>query len=250
MKRLYIFLILYVAFLAYALLQRSIPEVLLATLVLVVIMAVGVTTPRLQLFGSFICRGDKSKDRIAITFDDGPDPRSTPQLLELLHHRRIPAAFFCIGRRVTEHPGLAAQIFREGHLVENHSHSHSKSINLFSLARLESDLKMAQSVIQQTTGVAPRFYRPPFGHSNPKTFKAAKSQNLTVVGWTVRAFDTVDSNPERVAKRLLRGVKPGAVILLHDGGIPPDRLVLTVKTLLDKVHLLGYEVVRLDKLLS
>lgn len=250
MKRFYIALTLCLAAVVYALAGHSLVEALGAAVVFLMIVLVGVTTPRLQLFGPFICRGDKSKDRVAITFDDGPDPRSTPQLLELLHHRRVPAAFFCIGRRVAENPGLAAQIFREGHLVENHSQSHSNSINLFSLSRLESEIKQAQSVIQQATGAAPRFYRPPFGHSNPRTFTAAKSQNLTVVGWTVRGFDTVDSNPERVVNRIVRRLKPGAVILLHDGNIPPDRLIPAVKALLDKVHMLGYEVVRLDKILS
>ena len=78
----------------------------------------------------------------------------------------------------------------------------------------------------------------------------AKALGLTVVGWTVRGFDTVDASPERVVKRIARRLKPGAIILLHDANIPPGRLVPTVKSLLDTIHTLGYEVVRLDKLLS
>ena len=235
---------------AYAFYAWHVAGILIVSAVYVVIVGLGVTTPRLRLFGPFVCRGNPAKDQVAITFDDGPDPNSTPQLLELLHHRRVPAAFFCVGKRVAKHPSLAAQMYREGHLLENHSQTQSPTINLFSVARLEAELKQTQSAIQQATGAAPRFYRPPFGHSNPRTFKAAQSQNLAVVGWTVRGFDTVDTDPERIVKRITRRLRPGAIILLHDANIPADRLLITVKTLLDRVHSLGYEVVRLDRLIS
>ena len=89
---------------------------------LLVVMGLGVAVPQLRLFGNYICRGANSKKRVALTFDDGPDPRSTPQLLELLRAEKIPAAFFCIGRNVEAHSELAAQIVRDGHLLENHSH--------------------------------------------------------------------------------------------------------------------------------
>ena len=118
------------------------------------------TCPRLRFFGPFVCRGNRTRDQVAITFDDGPDPRSTPQLLELLHHRRVPVTFFCVGRRVAEHPGLAAQMFREGHLLENHSQTHNTRMNFFSYKRLESEMKQAQAAIQQATGETPKFFRP------------------------------------------------------------------------------------------
>ena len=250
MKRYHFATLVAVVLAALALLWHNVAMLLGVAAAFIAAIGLGVTCPRLRFFGPFVCRGDRSRDRVAITFDDGPDPRSTPQLLELLHHRRVPVAFFCVGRRVAEHPELAGQMFREGHLLENHSQTHSKSMNLFSLSRVESEMKQTQSAIQQATGVAPKFFRPPFGYSNPRVFRAAKSVGLTVVGWTVRGFDTVDTDPNRIVKRIARKLRPGAVILLHDANIPADRLVATVKTLLDTVHSLGYEVVRLDKILS
>ena len=250
MKRYHLVAIIALGLAVYAGLTHSL-WLFLGTLVgFIAVFALGVTCPRLQFFGPFICRGNRSKDWVAITFDDGPDPRSTPQLLELLHHRRIPAAFFCVGRRVAEHPELVGQIFREGHLLENHSQTHSKTMNLFSVARVESELRQTQMAIQQATGVAPKYFRPPFGYSNPRIFRAAREVGLTVVGWTARGFDTVDTDPDRIVKRIKRRLRPGAIILLHDANIPADRLITTVKTLLDTVHSLGYEVVRLDKILS
>lgn len=226
---------------------------LLGGAVVLIFMAVtglGVAIPQVRLFGDFICAGNRSKKCVALTFDDGPDPRSTPQLLELLRERKIPAVFFCIGRRVDENPELAARIIREGHLVENHSYAHSNFTNFYPRARLRTELIRAQQAIGKAGGFKPRYYRPPVGLSNPNTFRAARDLNLQVIGWSIRSLDTVIAQPEKILERIRRGLAPGAVILLHDGNIPAEKLLATVKSLLDTLHGLGYEVVRLDELLK
>jgi len=215
-----------------------------------VITGLGVAIPQLRLFGNFICSGDKSKKRVALTFDDGPDPRSTPQLLELLRERKTLATFFCIGRRVDENPELAARILREGHLVENHSYAHSNFTNFYGRARLRTELSQAQSAIEKACGRKPQYYRPPIGNSNPNTFRAAGDVKLQVIGWSIRSLDTVIAQPEKILARIRAGLAPGAIILLHDGNIPAGKLLATVKSLLDTLHELGYEVVRLDELLK
>ena len=218
--------------------------------IFMVITGLGAAIPQLRLFGNFICYGDRSKKRVALTFDDGPDPRSTPQLLELLREQKIPAAFFCIGRRVDENPELAARIVREGHLVENHSYAHSNLTNFFPRARLRTELIQAQQAIEKACGRKPQYYRPPIGNSNPNTFRAARDLNLQVIGWSIRSLDTVIAQPGKILARIRRGLAPGAIILLHDGNIPNGKLVQTVKSLLDTLRELGYEVVRLDELLK
>ena len=217
---------------------------------LLIAMGLGVAVPQLRLFGNFICRGNQSKKQVALTFDDGPDPRSTPQLLELLRAEKIPAAFFCIGRNVAAHPKLAGRIVGEGHLLENHSYAHSNFTNFYSTARLQAELAQTQSVILQASGVAPKFFRPPVGLSNPATFRAARNLDLRVIGWSIRSLDTVIGEPEKIVARVRRGLQPGAIILLHDGNIPAEKLVATVKSLLDTLRGLGYEIVRLDELLK
>ncbi|MDR3458457.1 MAG: polysaccharide deacetylase family protein [Verrucomicrobiae bacterium] len=214
------------------------------------VTGLGVALPQVRLFGNFICAGDRSKKRVALTFDDGPDPRSTPPLLELLRDRKIPATFFCIGRRVDENPGLAARIVREGHLVENHSYAHSNFTNFYPRARLRTELIRAQQAVEKAGGRAPKYFRPPVGLSNPNTFRAARDLNLEVIGWSIRSLDTVIAEPEKILARIRRGLAPGAIILLHDGNIPAEKLVATVKSLLDTLRGLGYEVVRLDELLK
>jgi peptidoglycan/xylan/chitin deacetylase (PgdA/CDA1 family) len=215
-----------------------------------IIVGLGVAFPQMSFFGKFICRGNHLKKCVALTFDDGPDARSTPQLLNVLSEAKIEAAFFCVGKKVAANPELAARIAREGHLLQNHSYAHSHFINFFSVARLRTELSQTQTAIQSATGVVPQFFRPPMGLSNPRTFRAAREFNLKVVGWTIRSLDTIFTDPKKIVARISKQLQPGAIILLHDGNIPAARLVPTVKLLLATLRERGYDVVRLDKMLE
>ncbi len=217
--------------------------------VMFVVIGLGVALPQMKFFGPFICEGDASKKQVALTFDDGPDTRSTPALLDLLREQKVLATFFCIGKRVTTEPALAKRILADGHMLENHSFAHSNTTNFFTVPQLIADLTQAQTAIQSATGVAPKLFRPPVGLSNPNVFRAAKTLGLRVVGWSIRSLDTKINEPGKIVARIERGLKPGAIILLHDGNIPAERLVLTVKLLLTKLREHGYEVVRLDRLI-
>jgi peptidoglycan/xylan/chitin deacetylase (PgdA/CDA1 family) len=214
------------------------------------LIVLGTLVPQLRFFGPYICRGNHSRRRVALTFDDGPDERSTPALLELLREGGVEAAFFCIGNRVKSHPELAARIAGSGHLLANHTYTHSKTTNILSVARLREELGQTQAVIEQATGMAPIWFRPPMGYSNPRIFRVAQSLGLAVIGWTARGMDTIITEPDKVVARIERRLKPGAIILLHDGNIPAERLVTTVKMLLARLRALDYEIVRLDNLLK
>ncbi len=233
-----------------ALLARSEFYFALVVCLFLIVMGFGVGTPRMRLFGPFACRGLGDERRVALTFDDGPDPRSTPALLDLLRERGVPAAFFCIGKNVEAHPRLVARIAAEGHALGNHSFSHHYFTNFFTVTRLKDELERTQQAIERAAGVKPRWYRPPIGHSNPRTFRAAGALGLRVVGWTARGLDTLRTEPDRVVASLKRQLKPGAIIVLHDGGIPPERLLATVQSLLDTLRALDYEVVSLDRMLG
>lgn len=216
----------------------------------VLITSLGVAFPQLRFFGPFLCRGDVSRRCVALTFDDGPDACSTPALLDLLREAKVPATFFCIGKKVAAERELTARIAREGHLLGNHTFSHSYGTNFFTTARLQDEMRQTQGVIQETCGVAPKFFRPPVGLSNPRIFHAAAALGLKVIGWSARSLDTQITDPERIVKRVLRRLEPGGIILLHDGNIPAARLVTTVKLLLTKLQERDYAVVRLDELLK
>jgi peptidoglycan/xylan/chitin deacetylase (PgdA/CDA1 family) len=215
-----------------------------------IVAGLGVAFPQLKFFGPFICKGKTTQKRVALTFDDGPDTRSTPALLDLLREFGVSTTFFCVGERVRANRDLAARIVREGHLLENHSYAHSNLTNFFGLARLCDELQRTQDAVKDATDNTPTLFRPPMGLSNPNTFRAARAVGLKVIGWSVRSLDTMTPDSERVVQRVLRRVSPGDIILLHDGDIPAERLVMTVKLLLNNLKQSGYEVVRLDKLLE
>jgi len=217
---------------------------------LTLLIGLGVIFPQMKFFGQFICRGNSPDRQVALTFDDGPDARSTPALLELLRTENVPATFFCIGKRVAAERELTARIAREGHLLGNHTYHHSNLTNCFGPGRLREELQLTQAAIAASTGEAPAYFRPPMGLSNPFIFLVAKRLRLKVLGWTIRSFDTRITEPEQIVQRVVRQLQPGAVVLLHDGNIPGERLVRTVKLLLARLREQNYAVVRLDKLLG
>lgn len=226
------------------------PLLTASLLTLFLAIGLGVAIPRLSFFGPFICSGNPTRREVALTFDDGPDPRSTPALLEVLREQEVEAAFFVIGKKVAAEPNLANLILRGGHLLENHTYAHSYATNLYTTKQLTAELTRTQQTIEKATGITPHFFRPPVGLSNPNIFHAANALRLKVIGWTIRSLDTRLTDPERIVRRIERQLRPGAIILLHDGNIPAERLVVTVKLLLTKLREHGYEVVRLDRMLG
>jgi peptidoglycan/xylan/chitin deacetylase (PgdA/CDA1 family) len=218
--------------------------------IFLITVGLGVAFPQMSFFGKFISRGNNFKKCVALTFDDGPDTSSTPQLLDLLKAAKIEAAFFCIGKKVAANSELSARIAREGHLLQNHSYAHSHLINFFSVARLRRELSQTQTAIQEATGMVPQFFRPPMGLSNPRIFRVARELDLQVIGWNTRSLDTIFTDPQKIVARVARRLKPGGIILLHDGNISAARLVPTVKLLLATLRERGYDVVRLDKMLE
>ena len=210
----------------------------------------GVMWPQWRFFGPALCHGGTERKQVALTFDDGPDPDNTPALLALLTRRGVPATFFCVGERVTRHPDIVQQMAGEGHEVENHSLRHSALTNLLSVARLREDVAQAQEEIARVSGRFPRFFRPPMGLTNLRVFRVAHDLGLTVTGWNVRGLDRRADPPARIVGRLLRQVEPGAILLLHDGGVPAPRLLAVVEMLIDNLEAQGYQCVRLDRLIA
>ena len=210
----------------------------------------GVAFPQWQMFGHSVCQVSTERRLVAVTFDDGPDPDATAALLDQLGRAGVRATFFCVGERVAHHPELARLVASEGHLIGNHSWGHRRGTNLFSVARLREDLQRAQAEIARVTGQSPAFFRPPMGLTNPRIFRVVRELNLMVIGWSARGFDRREPSPERIVGRLMRGLRPGAILLLHDGGVPAERLRKVVELLIDKLKAQGYQPVRLDELMA
>ena len=222
----------------------------LVVAVYIVVVALGVTFPQWQLFGPSRCCVVTNEKVVALTFDDGPDPEVTPALLAVLEEAGIRAVFFCVGQRVAQHPELARQIVAAGHLLGNHSHAHRYTTNLLSRRQLEADLSRAQEEIGRCTGVRPTLFRSPMGLTNPRLFRVLAHLNLPMIGWTVRGRDKGAASPAVIVRRIRRGVRPGAIILLHDGGATGNVLLPAVRQLIGELKDQGFRIVRLDEMLA
>jgi peptidoglycan/xylan/chitin deacetylase (PgdA/CDA1 family) len=158
-----------------------------------------------------------ARREIALTLDDGPDPEVTPRVLDLLDDYGIKATFFCIGRRAEQYPDLCREIVARGHAVENHSQWHRHHFSLLGPAGFEREIRAGQETLQRITGTAPMFFRSPAGLRNPFLDPVLAKLDLQLASWTVRGFDTRTRDAAKVKARLLRGLRPGAILLLHDG---------------------------------
>ena len=194
-----------------------------------------------------ICHGQTDKPVVAITFDDGPDTVKTPVILDILQKHDAQATFFCIGMNLARNEHILKRIFAEGHLIGNHSYSHSNWLDLFSSAKIRAELLKTDQLICEIIGKRPLFFRPPFGVVNPTMNRAVNMMHWQTVCWSIRSFDTSASNPEKKIERILKQLKPGAIILLHD--FTPFTEIHLAR-LITGIREAGYTIVALDKLLG
>lgn len=187
-----------------------------ATVVFMGAVAAGVAWIGSGFFGSVLIRGPGTGDRVALTFDDGPDPVSTEAVARLLEERGHRGTFFVVGERVERHPTLVARLVEQGHDVGVHSYDHSLASSMPSMAWLERDFLRSRDAVERAVGRRPRFYRPPVGLLNPRIHRVARAGGWTIAGWSVRARDGIPTRASAILRRVLPALRPGAVVLMHD----------------------------------
>lgn len=177
--------------------------------------------PRGRLLGPNVVRlpaAAAARNEVSLTFDDGPDPEVTPQVLDLLDRYRMRASFFCVGEKAAAHPEIAREIARRGHSLENHSQGHSWAFAFYGPGRLRRDVEAAQAVIAGAAGRPPSYFRAPMGLRSPLLDPVLARCGLHYVSWTRRGYDAALRDPERVLQRLAGAVAAGDILLLHDSG--------------------------------
>ncbi len=155
------------------------------------------------------------ENSVALTFDDGPS-ENTSKILEILKKHSAKATFFCIGKNVLQFPEITKQIIADGHILGNHSYSHSNIFGFFRKIGAIEELKRTDDIIYKVVGKKVRYFRPPFGVTNPSIAAAIKETKHEVIGWNIRSMDGVISNEKKILDNILKKLRPGAIILLHD----------------------------------
>jgi peptidoglycan/xylan/chitin deacetylase (PgdA/CDA1 family) len=204
------------------------------------------------LFPQCLWRGDSAVKNIAISFDDGPHPEYTPQLLAVLDRYQIPATFFWLGSCVNRFPQVAKSVCEGHHWIGLHGYNHH-NFPLLSATQLQDSLQKTQAAIFNACHLLPtqvRDVRPPNGTFTPKTLALLSQWNYRPVMWTVVPEDWVLPGVDIVVERVLKQVKNGSIIVLHDGYFGGQDVAETINILIPRLLAQGYNFVTIDKLYS
>ncbi len=180
---------------------------------------------------------ENSSMKIALTFDDGPHPRYTPQILDILKKYDVHATFFLIGENVELYPDLAKRILDEGHEVGNHTFTHTK-ISDTSKEQLKKEIEQCERILFELTEYQPVLFRPPQGRLDSKVESLAQMFDYKVILWNIDTRDWAHESPEAIKKNVITNIESGSIILMHDfiahNSPTPKALELFIPRLLEE----------------
>jgi peptidoglycan-N-acetylglucosamine deacetylase len=205
----------------------------------------------LRAQGRILYSGNMHLQQIALTFDDGPDPNYTPQILDVLQRYRIKATFFCIGRQIEAYPQIIRQAYEAGHVIGNHSWTHS-DLGLLPASDIPSELNRTFSAIQEVIGVQPAFFRPPFGSLSIQVLTQASHVGVTTVMWNAgeEARDYSCPGVKFIIRHILDLVHNGSIILMHDGGGDRSQTVEALPLIIQRLQDRGFQFVTIQQMVD
>ena len=168
------------------------------------------------MFGSVLGELTGSRNRVSLTFDDGPNPEATPRILDALAAQNVKATFFILGAHAERWPDLVRRVAMEGHQIGNHGYFHRK-LHFKSPSYVKRDMTLGKKAIERASGVTPRFFRAPHGFRSPWVNAIAHSLGERTIGWSLGVWDSDQPGVDAIVNRTLEGAKAGSIILLHDG---------------------------------
>ncbi len=213
---------------------------------------IGSNSARVGWFGGLTWHGPRGRPEVALTFDDGPSAVSTLAVRDVLDRYGVKGTFFTVGKALDARPDISRALLADGHLLGNHSYVHDY---LRWLAPGYPELDRTQQAFARDLGVCPTFFRPPHGQHTPLMARVVHGRRMAMVTWDVSAGDWATTDGALVARRVLAKVRPGSIILLHDGldgNVSADRSVLltALPLILEGLKARGLQPVRLDQLLG
>ncbi|MCM3654558.1 polysaccharide deacetylase family protein [Metabacillus litoralis] len=200
-----------------------------------------------------ILHGPSTAKKIALTFDDGPDPRFTGQVLDVLKQYNVPATFFLMGSRANAYPDIVKRINKEGHIIGNHSYWHPNLVEEADIGTLEREISQTEETLNKIIGYRPKLFRPPYGFLYEALVEYLAKKEFNVILWTVDSLDWQEDPPEKIANKVIKETHPGAIILMHDGGEwDADRTntIESLRQIIPELQKEGYEFVTVPQLVN
>lgn len=199
------------------------------------------------LFPWILWKGSKKSPNVYLTFDDGPHPQYTKQVLACLKQHQAKASFFLQGEKVLLYPGIVEQMKREGHTIGNHGFSH-ESLFLKQKNKITTEIERTNQAIEKITGQKPIFFRPPYGRFDPRFRKIMQTFNLRCVTWSLLPLDYKQTNPDTIIRIIKFRLHPGVIIVLHDGHKNTPVMLKALPDILKMLHNKGYRCRPLEQL--
>jgi polysaccharide deacetylase family sporulation protein PdaB len=199
----------------------------------------------------FRLRGSNQTNKIALTFDDGPDHKYTPQILDILRKHHVKATFFLIGIRAQANPAMVKRIVKEGHAIGNHSYNHANPAKLTE-AQFEKQIANTQVILSKLIGYEPKLIRTPYGAIQENQLRWAAKNGFVVVNWDIDSLDWKELNSTQVLANVLGNIHRGSIILQHSAGGVNQDLSGTVQALpiiIEKLKKQGFDLVTVPELL-
>lgn len=199
--------------------------------------------------GHSLEHGDRTRNQIALTFDDGPHPPYTGRILDVLESYGVPATFFCVGLNAGARGEDLKRMVEQGHGIGNHTWSHPYLPDL-STTELADQLNRTGDVIAAAAGTTPAFFRPPYGSRTPTVLRSLANLGTRLALWDVDTEDWAMPGPEVIAQTVLRQANPGSIVLMHDGGGDRSQTVAALPAVIEGLLARGLEFVRVEDLMT
>ncbi len=219
------------------------------------ILIVGSTFPQLNFYFVSCNRGATDQGCVALTFDDGPDPKVLPKLLEVLKDEKVKATFFMVGQAAEANPAMVKKVEADGHLIGNHSYFHSAWWPFQFVFAIRDELARSNAAIAKVIGTKPRLVRMPFSIGRPGLSRVFRKLNLVPIGWDVRGLEGLYREPKLIAEHVAKEARNGSIVLLHERyfgtkDFGPERVVETVREVIAGLRERGFVFQRVDAMLG
>jgi len=229
----------------YVLSRRKIALLLFLLMIggVLLITQISSTTPSLVRADGTYYKANTQEKVVALTFDDGPDPIDTPDVLDILKEKNARATFFVLGKAALENPNLLKRLVLEGHEIGNHSYSHD-----YQQRNLVKEIEKTDQAVFASTGTHTYFYRPPGGFLSKYQLETIKKNGQVVALWSVDSKDWRNPGIKQIVDNVIKNVFPGAIILMHDGGYQRGQTVKALGPIIDALRARGYRLATLSEL--
>jgi peptidoglycan/xylan/chitin deacetylase (PgdA/CDA1 family) len=196
----------------------------------------------------FLYAGAPAYHEIALTFDDGPSPTYTEQILSILHRSKVKATFFLLGAHARSHPEMVRHIHTEGHLIGNHTWNHPE-LTMNNEMLIQKEMQTTSQQIADITGSYPEYFRPPYGSYNYNTLKLTNKLGLSTILWNIDTNDWQRRGTQSIFQEATRG-KNGSIILMHDGGGDRSQTVAALPSIIEYYKKNNFHFVTIQEMIA